>query len=116
MKNANKTKNPEINRRDALKRLGLAFGAVYVTPTLLTLSNAHAASGSGSGGGGSGGGGSGGGGSSASAASAVSVASAPSSSGDDDKFSGDPTPDGRDLSAEDEMLLIRNGWQKARRK
>jgi len=38
-----------------------------------------------------------------------------SGSGDDDdeEFSGDPTPEGGNLSAEDELWLIQNGWQKA---
>ncbi|MDH3195095.1 MAG: hypothetical protein OEL78_02135 [Hyphomicrobiales bacterium] len=35
---------------------------------------------------------------------------------DDDKFSGDPTPAGGDLSAADELWLIQHGWQKAGRK
>ena len=41
-----KTKIPDLSRRNALKRLGLAVGAAYMTPTLLSLSNAHASSGS----------------------------------------------------------------------
>ncbi len=53
---------PELNRRDALRRLGLAIAAGYAVPTLARISNARASSGGGgSGGGGSGGGGSGGG-------------------------------------------------------
>ena len=44
MTNAMKTKNPDLNRRDALRRLGLAVGAAYMAPTLLSLSNAHASS------------------------------------------------------------------------
>jgi hypothetical protein len=105
MTNAKKTKIPDLSRREALKRLGLAVGAAYMTPTLFSLSNAQASSTSSGGGGDSGGSGSGG-------TSSTSAASSPSSSVDNDEFSGDPTPVGGDLSADDELLLIKNGWQK----
>ena len=46
-----------INRRQALAKLGIGFAAAYAAPALLTLSEAKAGSGGGSGGsGGSGGG------------------------------------------------------------
>jgi hypothetical protein len=155
MTNAKITKNPDLSRREALKRLGLAVGAAYVTPMLFSLSNAQASSGSsggsgdnsgsGSGGGdensgsGSGGGddnsgsgsgssgsgsggddnsgsGSSGSGSSGSnGTSSASSASTPSSSAGENEFefSGDPTPAGGNLSSDDELWLINNGWQKA---
>ena len=119
--------NRDINRRNALKRLGLAAGAAYMAPSILTLSAAHASdggSGGGGGSGGSGGGGSGGGGDSSGGgsggASSTSMASrgtstpsSPSSASGDDGFSGDPTPAGSNLTPEEELRMIQNGWQKA---
>ena len=72
MSNTKKTEDLDLNRRDALKRLGLAVGAAYMTPTLLSLGNAHASSG------GSGGGSGGSGGSDGSSGSDASDASEPS--------------------------------------
>ena len=124
MTSAKKTENPDLSRREALKRLGLAVGAVYMTPTLFSLSNAQASStssggsgdNSGSGSENSGGGSSGSSGSSGSgSSSSPSSASTPSSVGDDE-FSGDPTPAGGNLSSEEELWLIQNGWQKAAHK
>ncbi len=130
MTRTSKLKGPDLNRRDALRRLGLAVGAAYVAPVILSLSDARASEGSSGGGGGGGGGGSGGGGGASgggdsggsggassveSEASGASMASSPSSPGSDgeDEFSGDPTPAGENLTSEEELLLIRNGWQKA---
>ncbi len=70
------------------------------------FSSALAESGSGSGNSGSGSGNSGSG----------SGNSGSGSDDDDDEFSGDPTPEGGNLSAEEELLLIQNGWQNAKRK
>ena len=72
MTQAKKTETPDLNRRDALLRLGLAAGAAYMTPALLSLSNAHASCG------GSGGGSGNSGGSDGSDASDASDASEPS--------------------------------------
>jgi len=126
MTNAKITKNPDLSRREALKRLGLAVGAAYVTPMLFSLSNAQASSGSsggsgdnsGSGSGGddnSGSGSSGSGSSGSNGTSSASSASTPSSSAGENEFefSGDPTPAGGNLSSDDELWLINNGWQKA---
>jgi hypothetical protein len=166
MTNAKITKNPDLSRREALKRLGLAVGAAYVTPMLFSLSNAQArsgssggsgdnsgsgsggddnsgsgsggddnsgsgsgggddnsgsgsgSSGSGSGSGGddnSGSGSSGSGSSGSNGTSSASSASTPSSSAGENEFefSGDPTPAGGNLSPDDELWLINNGWQKA---
>ena len=130
MTNVKKSRNADLSRREALKRLGLAVGAAYMTPTLFLLSNAQASSsvsggsddssdsddssGSGSGGGSGGGGSSGGGGtSSASSASTSAPSSAPSTSVEDSEFSGDPTPADGILSSDEELWLIKNGWQKA---
>ena len=68
------TDKKEISRRKMLSRLGLAAGAVYLAPSLTTLSKARASSGS-SGGSGGGSGGSSGGNSGASAGSAASAGS-----------------------------------------
>lgn len=136
MTNAKKPKKTDLSRREALKRLGLAVGATYMTPMLLSLSNAQASSGSsggsddnsgsGSGNSGSGSGNSGSGsensgsgsensgggsGSSGSGSSGSSSASTPSSP--DNEFSGDPTPAGGNLSSDEELWLIQNSWQKA---
>jgi hypothetical protein len=140
MTNAKKPEESDLTRREALKRLGLAVGAVYMTPMLLSLSNAQASSTS-SGGGddnsgsgsdnsgsgsdnsgsdsdnsGSGSENSGSGSGGTSSASSVSSASTPSSPGEDNEFSGDPTPAGGNLSSDEELWLIQNGWQKAAHK
>lgn len=143
MNNSRKAEGDTVSRRDALRRLGLAAGAAYIAPAVLMLSKSYADDGSdggASGGGASGGddsggddsggdsggangGGPSGGGNEIESGGASSVgetrrntgtAGSPSSSAESgDGFSGDPTPAARDLSPEEELRLIQNGWQKA---
>ena len=51
---------PQLSRRQALMRLGIAAGAIYAAPVLVNLDAAHASRGSGGGSGSGGGRGSGG--------------------------------------------------------
>ena len=83
MTDVKKTEDLDLNRRDALKRLGLATGAAYMTPVLLSLSTAHASSG------GSGGGDSSGGGSDSSSGSDASDSSDASEPSDDEQAAAD---------------------------
>ena len=116
----------EAARRKALARLGLAEGASYVPPVMITLSQARAASGGGSGGGGSGGGGGGGGGSGGAGASGgdsgaegasgassgeSSVSGASGSAGATGGSFGDVEQVGPSLSQDEEALAISAGWQ-----
>jgi hypothetical protein len=98
-----KTVPTDLTRRLALQRLGLAAGAAYVAPVIMSLSDARASSGGGSGGGGGGGGGSGGsgggggmGGAGGGSSSMPSEPSAPSVSGpsSDDSADASGTGDG----------------------
>ena len=87
-------KTPDVTRRLALQRLGLAAGAVYMAPVVLSLSDAKASSGSSGGSSGGGGGGGAGGGAGSNSGSSMSMASMsePSMSGpsdDDTADSGD---------------------------
>ena len=115
----------EAARRKALARLGLAEGASYVPPVMITLSQARAASGGGSGGGGSGGGGGGGGsggagasggdsgaeGASGASSGESSVSGASGSAGATGGSFGDVEQVGPSLSQDEEALAISAGWQ-----
>ena len=75
-----KTVPIDLSRRLALQRLGLAVGAAYVAPVIMSLSDARASSGGGSGGGGGGSGGGGGGGMGGAGGGSSSMPSEPSTS------------------------------------
>ncbi len=96
------SESPDLSRRLALKRLGLAAGAVYMAPIVINLSDAKASSGS-SGGSGGGGGAGGGGTSNSGASMSMASMSEPSMSGP--SMSG---PSGDDTAGSGDGTLIQN--------